>query len=44
MFRQYRLALADLNAYLRLPQSDAYRQPARRMRQVLEGILAGEVE
>lgn len=41
---QYRPALADLNAYLRLPQDDAYRQPARRMRQVLEGILAAEAE
>ena len=36
---KYQAALADLEAYLRLPQPDAYRQPARRLRQALEGIL-----
>ena len=41
---KYRLALADLKAYLRLPPSDPYREPARRMHQLLEAVLEGDGE
>lgn len=36
---RYALALADLEAYLRLPEEDAYRGSARHLRQLLSEML-----
>lgn len=40
---KYTLALADLNAYLRVPQADGYRESVRHMRRLLEAIVEEEV-
>lgn len=39
---EYRLALADLNQYLRVPQTDDYRESVRQMRRLLEAIVEDE--
>lgn len=36
---EYTLALADVNSYLRLPESDNYRQSALTMRRLLETVV-----
>lgn len=36
---KYSLALADVDAYLRLPQRDSYRQTALAMRRLLESVV-----
>ena len=41
---QYQLALADVNAYLRVPQTDGYRESARHMRRLLEAVLEDEAD